>query len=146
MDTQETRDERLELCLRVYVGLSSEEARERLARAKADFAEDFETNPAYAAEWKMTKVIETQELYTIATELYDTDMELRDAVGQFLTRFARSLHHLRGESGSTSGATNLVESIRTATRAKVYSELVEYLDYERAKLAEIADTAGVEVD
>jgi hypothetical protein len=113
-----------------YVVTALEQAEDRYEKTKAEYLEAVAENPAYATEWKLAGMIEAQALYQIATE-FDGDYSREN-----LDRWARSTSHaltmVRGESRSTSGASNLVEDIRQATKLNLLGKYYEAVEGEES--------------
>lgn len=82
---------------------------------------------SYMAEWHMVDLIERETLAQLAYEYTtdDPDATWDQAVEHFIMRMEESLSHMRGASGSTSGATRLVEQITIATKTKLYAKVMK---------------------
>lgn len=93
-----------------YVVAALEGAEARYLEVKAEYLEAIAENPIYATEWKLAGMVEAQALYQIANE-FDLEGDIREQLDEWARQTTRSLTRVRGESKSTSQATNLVEDI-----------------------------------
>jgi hypothetical protein len=111
-------------------------AEERLAEAKADFIDGMtQGTVSYAVRTRAADLINLEARAAIATQYLPSDKSPEDydldkAAAAFMEQTEFRLTSLqRGESGSTSGATRLVEAVEAEAHIRLYSRLAEARRY-----------------
>jgi hypothetical protein len=113
------------------IGYRIERAQERYEKKLAEFQTGLtENGAAYSLQWKMAELVRAEEEARIMGRIQKVAEEHTPAhwIHVFIKETERELHYMVRESGSSSAASNLADTLKAETKTKIYAEILEYAE------------------